>query len=392
MRILLAALFLFSAASVARFAYAGYLARRDSPPDLARAARLVRSAEYAQRLAELDPDCARGALEHAIAWNPQSSAARIALGLEEERSGDLASAERDLLAAADLDRQYLPAWTLTNFYFRHEDHDRFARWANRAGELCPGDLQPLLILCDRIAPGNATALLPPRKIFVRAYLDLLIAHSRWQDARAAARKLSGDGDPEDARRLAALTTRLIDARQFEEAIEVWHDLDPAGEPPVNGDFRRAPTGGGFDWRTPPADGIDASWTSGELTFRFTGHQPDACVLLEQPIPLDRGRYTLEFDYEVQFEDRSLTRVALFPTLNPQPGRARQQAESTGLRWTLDSRESPEIALTGLMHWNFAAAQGGVRWLRLIYRRDPGAIAAHQRFSLRAVRLTHQEVN
>jgi len=389
MRILLAAFVLFSAASVARLGYAGYLSRSDSPPDLARAARLVRSAEYAQRLAELDPDHARPALEQAIAWSPQSSAARIALGLDEERCGNFAAAERDLLDAADFDRQYLPAWTLANFYFRCGKRDRFLRWARRAGELCPGDPQPLLILCDRIAPGNATALVPPRKSFTRAYLDLLIAESRWQDASRLARELAGDGNSDDARRLAALTTRLIGARQFDQAIEVWHSLDPSPGIPVDGVFLHPPSGEGFDWRTPRAEGVDPRWSSGELTFRLAGRQPDALVLLEQPIPLDRGRYTLGVDYRVEFQDRSLTRAALF---HPQPSRARQQAETTGLRWTLDSQESPELAIPGRIEWNFAVVQSGVRWLRLIYRLDAGAVAAQERFSLRAVRLTPQEAH
>ena len=70
----------------------------------------------------------------------------FALGLAKERAGDFEGAARDLLRAAEVDRQYLPAWTLANFYFRRGDRPAFRNWVRRSAELAPGDLgDPLLI-------------------------------------------------------------------------------------------------------------------------------------------------------------------------------------------------------------------------------------------------------
>jgi len=358
MRFLALVFFVFAAAAVARLAFAGYLYRLDSPATVARAMDTVHSAEYALRLAELDPDHAPAALRRAIVWNPQSSGARIALGLDEERSGDLAAAARDLLAAADVDRQYLPAWTLANFYFRRGDRDRFHQWARRSAELIPGDFQPLLALCDRVDPGSATSWLPADKKFDRAYLDLLIAGQRWNDARRIALRLN---DPKDFGRLAAFTTLLLDAREHSIALELRSILLPQSPSLANGDFHAAPTNQAFDWRVPSIAGIDARWIPGRLTLFFSGREPETCAILAQPLALDAGVYTLRFDY----------------------------SGPPGLRWTIDATETaglqPAPAWTHAQR-RFSVARGGVQWLRLIYRRDPGTTRADGSFELSNVAL------
>jgi hypothetical protein len=360
MRFAVPALFAFCAALAARLAIAGYRFDLDSAVAVERAADAVESGEYAERLAEIDPDRAQGALEKAIRWNPRSSAARIALGLEEERARDFDGAARELLRAAEIDHQYLPAWTLANFYFRRGDREAFKIWARRAAELVPGDVEPLMELCDRIDDGNGLAVLPQEPKFERAYLDLLIREKRLNDAGRVARRLALRRDGEDVRRLSAFITRLIDAGLDAEAIALWRQLVP-GEGLVNGDLRTAPSGEGLDWRMRPVEGIASNWRPGMLSFQLWGREPESCVLLEQPAPVEPAHYRLRFEY---------------------------QAVAGGVRWMLDGEESP--ALTANNGWfaaerGFSATRSGLAWLRLIYKRETGSVKAEGTIQIRSLR-------
>jgi hypothetical protein len=360
MRFVALAFFAFCAALAARLAIAGYRFDGDSAVAVERAADAVECGEYAERLAEIDPERARGALERAIRWNPRSSAARIALGLEQERARDFDGAARELLGAAEIDHQYLPAWTLANFYFRRGDREAFQIWARRAAELIPGDVEPLIELCDRIDDGNGLALLPEEPKFERAYLDFLIREKRLDDARRVAQRLALRRDGEDVRRLSAFTTRLIEAGRDAEAIALWRQLVP-GEGLVNGDLRMAPSGEGLDWRMRAVDGVTANWRHGVLSFQLSGREPESCVLLEQPTPVEPGLYRLRFEY---------------------------QAVAGGVRWILDGEESP--ALTASNGWvaveqSFSATRGRLAWLRLIYRRETGSVKAEGTIQIRSLR-------
>src|SRR5260370_28745727 len=71
------------------------------------------------RWAELEPTQERAALRAAVAANPRDSGAWISLGLAAESAGQLYEAARDFGVAQEVDRQYLPAWSAANFYFRH---------------------------------------------------------------------------------------------------------------------------------------------------------------------------------------------------------------------------------------------------------------------------------
>ena len=77
-------------------------------------------------------------LKRAVELNPFNVEAWIQLGLtfEMERH-DAASAERYFLRAAQVDRMFLPKWTLTNFYFRQQNEREFFRWAKATLEITP---------------------------------------------------------------------------------------------------------------------------------------------------------------------------------------------------------------------------------------------------------------
>src|SRR5271170_6767965 len=122
MRFLAVVLLGFAALAAIRLAIAETSFREDTPDAVRRAIGMqgaYPSEAYLERLAELDPAQARVQLEYVVTTvNPRSSAAWVSLGMLEESAGDRAAAERSLLRAAQVDHQYLPAWTLTNFYFR----------------------------------------------------------------------------------------------------------------------------------------------------------------------------------------------------------------------------------------------------------------------------------
>ena len=148
-------------------------------------------------------------LRTAVDLNPRLSAAWIRLGLGAEANGDLLAAETDLLQAARVDHLYVPAWTLSNFYFRRGDADKFWPWAERAALLTFDDYRPLLRLADALdpSPQRAATRLGGGAPLLRAYLDLLINAHRTGPAREIARLLAAHHDPSDQLRLAAFDYR-----------------------------------------------------------------------------------------------------------------------------------------------------------------------------------------
>ena len=68
-----------------------------------------------------DRALAERAFQYSVRANPRAAGAWMALGFVAERKGDSKSARADFERAFQVDRQYLPAWTLANFCFRRED-------------------------------------------------------------------------------------------------------------------------------------------------------------------------------------------------------------------------------------------------------------------------------
>lgn len=146
----------------------------------------------------------------ALGLNPRLSSAWIQMGLDAEAGGNLAAAEIELLRAARVDRQYVPAWTLANFYFRRGDAENFWLWARKAAAMTFDDYRPLLRLADVLEPSSrevATRLgdSPP---LLRAYMDVLIGAGRLDAAQEIASLLAGRHDPSDQARLADLADRV----------------------------------------------------------------------------------------------------------------------------------------------------------------------------------------
>jgi hypothetical protein len=389
----------------ARLAYAEIQFRRGTPAAVERAAGLDRFAPpagYFERLVDLDPDHAARWLAAALDANPRLSSAWIAQGLASERQGERAGqfdpAEHDLLEAARVDRQYLPAWTLANFYFRRQSPDNFWIWARRAAELTYDDFRPLLALAHAAERDPRTVIekLGGGDPLLRADLDYLAAQGRFEDAQQVARLLlarsAAPGVFSETPRLLELAERQIRAGNGRYALELWngiaatfpHDglnherLDPEQGVLANGDLLQSPSGVAFDWRLPRTEGALVAWQPSQLTFSLSGDQPESCALLEQIVPVARAkRYRLRFEY--------FTAGLTSPT---------------GIIWDLDGDEGP--ALKPAEGWLAAAAvlrasrdtpgggnrgsRGNLGKLRLLYRREPGTIRAEGRLELRHLRM------
>lgn len=336
------------------------LFRRDTIEAVRRAIAIQDSAVFEERLAELDPKHAREALQRAVAVDRRASGAWMSLAME-----------KDLLEAARVDHQFLPAWTLCNFYFRAGNQKAFWTWAARAVVMTYDDFRPLLRLCDQFEsdPDRLLEHLGGSERLRLAYLDFLIGENRLDAAQVLARGLMRDrsNDPH----LIDLADRQLRAGNAEAAMELWNAASgfPAigpsqGRMLTNGDLARAPLNLGFDWRLGQTNGVVQAWKPMELTFTFTGTEPEACVLLEQTVWVTPGRFRLHFDY----------RTSIAPT--------------AGVHWGMGTTESASFVSTPV--WTEGTFDlprtRGLAELKLFYRREPGTTRTEGRIELRNLRV------
>jgi tetratricopeptide (TPR) repeat protein len=282
--------------------------RRATPEFVQRAVEIApRNTEYlALRALQLDYDGAdSSALTRKIAaLNPYSSAPRIKLGLAAEVRGDAANAEEWLLAAAEVDHQFEPRWTLANYYFRSEKPEQFWTWIRSALEVSYGDRTPAFDLCWRVSADAAEILqraVPARHDVTAAYLIYLSQTKRLEALLAVARKLAAYHHESDLPLLYGVCDQLIDARN-RAALEVWKlagQSVPAGI--FNGDFASSPLNHGFDWRPlefPGVTHVNLNAPAGH-GIALNGQQPESCPLLQQTLRLVAGRR-----YVVRWESRT----------------------------------------------------------------------------------------
>jgi tetratricopeptide (TPR) repeat protein len=302
-----------------RLALADYRFRQETLPGAREALRLEPDgADYYVRLAAItqdsDPAVSTGALQRAVALNPRHSPAWIELGLRAEAAGDLAGAERSLLQAADVDKQYLPKWTLANYYFRRGDADKFWFWAQQATGMAYDDLSPLFALCWKITSDGALIEqnLDIRKPELEAnYLSYLNSQNRIEPmARVAARLLAWNREG-DAPLVLAACDRLIGNDHAVEAIRIWNKLaalhripysalaPDSGKSLTDGNFTILPTSQAFAWRAPDTEGVVTSLDdrAAGLRISFSGRQPENCDVLTQFLPVvENSNYEFRFMY------------------------------------------------------------------------------------------------
>jgi hypothetical protein len=384
----------------ARLAWADYLFRVDTEPSVRQAARLEPSnAEYHARLATLlentNDTAAESELRHAVADNPWLASAWIELGLRAESAGDTSTAEEDLVRAAEADRMYTVQWTLANFYFRHNQRDRFwpvARRALRVGDVGAYDPAPLFRLCWKLSGDPSTILeraIPDVGGVAARYLEFLVRENHVPAAERVTERVVALSGDRDLGPVFEYCDRLIASGDAGRAIHAWNALcwralrgyrplaPEAGVSLTNGDFAQAPLGHGFDWRMPLAEGIAVERGGLPPRIRITldGHQPEMCDLVEQILAVEPARqYRLRFRYQTD-------------------GIAAQ----SGLRWRVsDVERRKELAsdAADLASEQEADARvrfrvpAGVRLARLTlgYRRAPGAARIEGRAAVAGVSL------
>src|SRR5579872_747331 len=322
-------------------------------------------------------------LERAAALNPQDASLWIRLGLGVEVHGDMRTAEKLLLHAADINRQYEPRWTMANFYFRRGNSERFWHWARKALEVSyDGSRRPVFDLCAGMNASTNDVLaraMPPREPVVRDYLAYIMDTRPPAEAIPVARKLAALRNPADRPLLLLCVRHLIDARETAAAFSLWQSETGAsttnsnGELLTNAHFATYPPAGGFDWRVAAVDGVSVYRDVEQLKLVLNGNQPETVELLSQMVRVAPVRHC-----RLSFES------ALTGT----------NSES-GLTWTVTDANGAAlggVAISAGEEWHVQQMQfdvpDGTEFVRLTlgYRRPPGSARLEGTLQIRKLSL------
>jgi tetratricopeptide (TPR) repeat protein len=369
-----AALLVLAVAAVysIRLALADAAFRRRTPQSVARALEILPDrANYllfrAQQM-DYDGENSTALLERAARVNPLSSAPRIRLGLAAEARGDLSGAEKWLLDAASVDRQFEPRWTLANFYFRRERRSEFWKWIRAALDVSYGDRRLAFDLCWRMSQNAEEVLaqaIPERREVLAAYL-YYVTDQRRGAVGAAALKLAQLRDQPDVPELETACDLLIDDGKFAEARELWQRM---GHPQTgliaNGDFGTEPSGHGFDWRPSSAEGLSYVPLPGSYRILFSGRQPESTELLRQFVALQPDK-----TYSLHWVARTQGFVS-----------------PSGVEWSVGMARA---ALEPAQDWHAGImdfkAEAALMPITLVYHRPTGQARAEGSVEIRAVSL------
>ena len=321
--------------------------RKGTPEGVARAVDLApRNTAYLSLHAlqvEYDGGDPRPLLQEIARINPDASAPRIRLGFDAEVRGDLPDAERWLLEAARVDRQYEPRWALANFYFRRQRMNDFWTWLRSALEVSYGGRAAAFDLAWAAAPDPRTVLaraIPERHDVFAAYLTYLLGGKR-QAAAPVAERLSQWRDPADLPALYTALDALVESGDRPAARQIWINLgypEPAAAV-FNPDFGPLRIGHGFDWRFIQSPGVSHVLLDPlALRISFSGMQPESCELLRQYAGVDAGRR-----YVLRWESRGI---------------------ANGIEWRIGKATAPLLA----------AAEWTPSRLPFVATQDTGALA------------------
>src|ERR1039458_4740510 len=166
--------------------------------------------QLAALISDDDPRRASEALQRAVALDPYDSVSWIELGLRVEADGHSAAAEPYFLRAAEVDKEYLPKWTLANYYFRRDEESKFWFWAKAAAQMLYGDPLPLFRLSGKVVEdGNLIDRLEIRRPDIQAaYLTYLLSQNRLDLIGPATHQLLDRGRELDVPLLLTAFDRL----------------------------------------------------------------------------------------------------------------------------------------------------------------------------------------
>jgi hypothetical protein len=375
-----------------RQAWADHLAHSTGADTIAQGARLSPGdADIRLKLASAQQAAGADdtqALEAAAALDPLNADALTRLGLDAEMHGNLPTAERRLLEAADVSRQFAPRWALANYYFRRGDQVHFWPWAQEALTIGHGDLNPVFWLCWNMSQDAGLIFaraIPERALVLNQYLGFLLAEDRLPASVQPAAKLAALATPGDQKALLDWCNRELDAGAVAPALQIWNTLcarrllpyapiDRDRAPLTDGGFRSAPLGGGFAWRLTQLQGVTLGRNRSPqyLWVSFSGDQPENCVPLVQFVPVTPGAaYSLSYDYQTS-----------------------ELPAASGLRWSVFdgctetdlANGSPWLSSPDWKHAEvrFAAPAGGLVRLALSSQRLAGAVRIDGTLELRDV--------
>ena len=288
-------------------ARAGFLFDQDTETSIRAAIREEPDAwPYYMRLAQFDPGNARPLIIKSLQLNRYDAQADIELALQVEAGGDYDQAERLMLAAFDIDRTYLPRWSLANFYLRRDNLPAFWYWARSAATVPSQDISPLFELCWRVAPDPETIgsiLTNGNPETLRQFIDFLLARSEVRQAGLFAQRLVLAGNEEaDRPRILAVIDRLVADSDAPTAIALWRTLIRRQwvaadlTVPNNQRFARQPVPVSFDWRIPEYSGLHSWPGSSGLETEFSGEEPEDAAIADQVLALSTGTYNVSYSY------------------------------------------------------------------------------------------------
>jgi tetratricopeptide (TPR) repeat protein len=336
-------------------------------------------------------------LRAAAKLNPLNSDLLMSIGLREEFRGDKAAAERDFKRAVEVDRQFKPAWTLANFYYRTNEPEKSRPLLKQVLQLEPLGFDPnpvFDLFWAEEGEGDETAA--SRKVMDSIpahgerriqYLTYLVRTKRAEAVLDAWPKALEAANLKNADQVSTLTDVadfLVKQGNMAGAVKVWNDLvdrgvgkgerlnPEKGASVADPEFQFPMDGRGFAWGQGQIPGVFISKIASGLRFEIDGNEPEGFVLLGVTAPVIPGR---------QYH---LTWKADGTALNSphDPGFLFEIAEKPGEK---GSAVCGGLLASGNAHCDFMTQADSVQ-VRLRYGRAQGTVRANGVLQLDSVRL------
>lgn len=380
------------------FARAALLFQQDTAASVPAAVALVPyNGSYVARLSAWQPANKIALLKRAVELNPFDVDSWIQLGLSAEmQQHDVRSAEQYYLRAWQVDRMFLPRWTLTNFYFRQQNPAQFFRWAKATLQITPYPADPVFTQmwlmsqdADQIGvtiPDRAPILLQYASFLANTHQYAAVAPIvRRLIAAAGSRNPAGYGRDDQ---IGPAEDHLLADGDLQAALDIWNSMKRANwvelpaptpaHPLNNGDFQVPFFHHGFDWAPVPSSGvtIDQFPTEKNVRITFSGTESEHCVLLQQYIPLQPNRaYRLTW----QADNRGIEMPSgLAWRVYPIPNQHQTHLSA------------PDLLNHAPVTWDFTSPQAAtLNLLTLEYTRPIGSTRATGDVMLRQVSLEEQ---
>ena len=377
-------------------ARASQLFERDTAVSVAAAVRLQpHNAEYLDRLASWQPDDRQRLLQRSVAENPFNYDAWIRLGLlAEMQDGDGAAAEKYYLKAAEVNRMFLPKWTLTNFYFRQQKPAEFFHWTKATLAITPYASDAVFAQMWQMTQNDdaLNAAIPDRPRILLQYVWYLSNSKQFDSIPTVVGRLVqavGKDDPGKWGRddlLAVSLDHMLAAGKLKAALNVWSILRNASwiresepndqQPLTNGNFSARFYRHAFDWvnNENPGTRVEQYRDIPEVRINLYGDEAEKITLLQQYVAAAPNTH-YAMTWHVQAEDLS---------------------DPSGLGWHLHAINgaTAEVVSGDLLasgsSWDFVSPPDAKAYLlTLEYTRPLGTMRARGSLTLKSVTMNQK---